>query len=365
MSPYLNPNLEIRCLVALAIALCNYKKVEKLFLEEMRYRDPEDWEEVAHESVLIPLTENDMKRLFCEKWPKTDTTQWSMGDKLLAMLANIYREIIKFFVKNAILVWRRVNIDFNELFVFDPIGTLNHHKTIENILKSDIISNRLRFTIACSKCLKDHVFSIWNKMEHAERRFFDRIDGTMDRYRTELTYMWIRVIHEEGAKTDSFPNDNFYKFCKTPEAMMYTLQYELPERRSSCLDLCIENSLRRQDDLPFWLQHMNAQEKNVIYKRYAFEILKYCLYWPLVLDFMDMARILYSHLTPQNFVDFFRFLWKWRMTSRHRSHRYFYYRKLYAQFFQCAPTHLKDYVKQNIDECDIIETVKSCLKSNT
>ncbi|GBM75595.1 hypothetical protein AVEN_271503-1, partial [Araneus ventricosus] len=210
------------------------------------------------------------------------------------------------------------------------LGTVDYPKTAEKLILNEMFDVVKCYKLACLYCLDDYIPVLWEKLPEESKRHFYKKEGPLQVTSPELEFCWPYILKGEDTKLDYMPGRRFgdpttfnqyafeYSACRgnkaateyffrkltkdQREASLFKTVQAVVIRRSEYLPYSCFSTEKLSDTFCYLLSLMSPEQQMEIFKLSPFNILKCFLDWPWQDLFLDIVELVWSFLTPFDYV---------------------------------------------------------------
>ncbi|GFY78265.1 uncharacterized protein TNIN_242311 [Trichonephila inaurata madagascariensis] len=270
----------------------------------------------------------------------------SLEKDLLALVCRIGLEAVYWVNTHSAILRSSVNL-FSSHVQWKSHGKINKEETAKSLIRNEELCIRKRYALASFYCFKDEALKLWNKMTWGEKYLVGHDYPSLGIWnkwmKGESTIDWdILADYTLWAGEHDLPRNrswNFFFFL----GVRSSYKKLSPEKKLQWLDNALREEIYDYDEFHFCLSHLNANEKENIFKEYPLHVLLYYLDWPLQGEFLEVADRLWSYLSERMFFHALHFIIYEKIINEWSEYNYFY---LLKEFWYGSPIHLKDYIQR-------------------
>ncbi|XP_055930765.1 uncharacterized protein LOC129961001 [Argiope bruennichi] len=312
------------------------------------------WHDILEEMKNVnPARLNEAKAEKCEVNKAKERLLLIPADlrlKVLEAIVGLDSASVKWDLDHSFLLISK-NID--DSFYWKTDGTIDRIKTVQQLLLNDDIIIEQKFDLACSYFLEKSIQTLWSEMESSGKtekplaaynpisRFWVR--RMSHKYQTP----WIKSVKKYLELPEKFSRIPIPRFS----AFFPLLQPE--DRKKFLVSLCNATS----DDFLFCMYGITKQEEVEMLKTVTPKLLFLYLAWPLQSFFLAMAERLWNFIDYPLFQEVLDTIYSYNVTKID-----FDYVKLFLDFYERSPNHLKEKAKTCLSLINRIQFCKDAMR---
>ncbi|GFT16009.1 uncharacterized protein NPIL_378521 [Nephila pilipes] len=250
-----------------------------------------------------------------------------------------------------ITTWLQDHHDVLEIKTLEPSiefswqsnGTINRLKTAKNIMRSEDFSVLMRFRMACIYWSEEDARRLWKDLHPSDRSYIP------DTYLCEQRPIWDNIMIDWTSYLESDLDDwtQFFHaplsiYCREGATLQGLLfQHLTPQERMLVFkEVMAESPVYKKR---FCLSQMTANEREEIFAKEPFQVLRTFLNWPLQLKFLDVVESIMMQLTKQHFYCLLHEIISEKIKIQWNDYDYV---ELLQKLWERSPGHFKQYVAQ-------------------
>ncbi|GFX52238.1 uncharacterized protein TNCV_4800951 [Trichonephila clavipes] len=279
----------------------------------------------------------------------------SLEEDLLAFVCRINLEARRWVKTHTEILRSSVSL-FSSNIQWKSHGKINKEETAKSLIRNEALCIRKRYALASFYCFKGDALKLWNKMTWGEKYLVDYDYPSLGIWKKwmkgESAIDWdILADYTLWVGRHGLPRNRSWKFLFFL-GVRSSYKKLSPEKKLQWLDNSLKEEIYDYDEFHFCLSHLDAFEKENIFKEYPLHVLLYYLDWPLQGEFLEVADHLWSYLSERNFFRVLHFIIYEKIISEWSEYNYFY---LLEKFWNGSPMPFKEYIqRRNIYEALMI-----------